>query len=66
MTCSLEYGVTSGSRHRYHRKYYREGGWKEIGKRLGKGREKGGREGRGERVIEKEEKREVSLDYSTA
>ena len=24
-------------------KYYREGGWKEIGKRLGKGRE-GGRE----------------------
>ena len=33
---------------------------KEVGKR------KGGREGRGERVIEKEEKREVSLDYSTA
>ena len=52
--------------HRNHRKYYREGGWKEIRKRLGKGREKGGREGRGERVIEKEKKREISLDYSTA
>ena len=45
MTCSLEYGVTSGSRHRYHRKYYREGGWKEIRRRLGKGRKKEGREG---------------------